>query len=209
MASTGANGSTRAGEAAPRSCRRCRRRRRRADRASRRRSPRCGSSSVLIRTTAASMSAIGDVGAGEIGTEVRESAAAVVPSVSSTTGAAKHTAVHPSTSTTARASCGRLPPPLTRRGTGATSPVMRMWVRSVAPRSKRMSRCLPTASTVVDALARLRPASAAGGVVQGRGGRATCPASAGRSRLAVRWSVSPSGTAADAIGRPPGTRDPR
>ena len=70
---------------------------------------------------------------------------------------------------------------------------MRMCVRKVVPRSKRMSRCLPTASTasMLSPACGRRPPPVAWCSVSRTSGR---PASAGRSRLAVRWSVSPSGT---------------
>src|SRR5687767_7881733 len=72
---------------------------------------------------------------------------------------------------------------------------MRRWVRRMAPSANRISRCLPTASTAaisVPGAGRRTPPTARGASSRTSG----WPASAGRSRSATRWMVSPSGTPA-------------
>src|SRR6266545_1121009 len=108
----------------------------------------------------------------------------------STTGAEKHTATQPSTSTTARANhggfCHRWPARYR-----CQLPVMRMWVRNVTPSANRMRRCLPTASTASTRV----PGAGGRPTARGASKRTTSlPTSASRNRLAVRWIVSPSGT---------------
>ena len=92
--------------------------------------------------------------------------------------------------------------------TGATNPVIRMWVCSTRPSSHTISRCLPWLST----RSMIRPACGPGPIRRGASKRTIgLPTNAVRSALAVRWMVSPSGidhqgTRCTSIGR--GNRAP-
>ena len=109
----------------------------------------------------------------------------------STTGALKHTASKPSTSMTAR----MLRVLLRHRSPGryrCHEPVIRMWVWRMVPSSQPISMCFPRLST------RSITAPMAGRWPFRRGASnpvMTFSSSAARSAVAVRWMVSPSGTA--------------